>query len=114
VPTTVSSTNAQTLEPALTPTPTFDEIVALIQSGQPIPGIRDIPDTVLTGQGSTTTTLARRKPWERSEAGERTTGTTMEQETGTGTRAPTVAGSGLARQDAGRSDGDRISPREWQ
>jgi len=52
-------------QPPAVYTPTFDEIVALIQTGQDIPGIRDIPDTVLTGQGSTATTPARRKPWER-------------------------------------------------
>lgn len=46
----------------------FADIVALIQSGQPIPGIRDIPDTVLTGQGSESTQAPRRKPWERSMA----------------------------------------------
>lgn len=44
----------------------FAEIVALIQSGEPIPGIRDIPDTVLTGQGSESTQPPRRKPWERN------------------------------------------------
>jgi len=74
--TTHGTSSDSALEPA-TPaqppavyTPTFDEIVALIQSNQPIPGIRDIPDTVLTGQGSTTTTPARRKPWERSQRSE--------------------------------------------
>jgi len=49
-------------------TASFADIVALIQSGQPIPGIRDIPDTVLTGQGSDATQAPRRKPWEQVDA----------------------------------------------
>jgi len=48
------------------PPASFAEIVALIQSGEPIPGIRDIPDTVLTGRGSESTRAPRRKPWERT------------------------------------------------
>lgn len=48
--------------------PTFKQIVELIQSGAPIPGIMDIPDTVLTGQGSTPQAPKRRKPWEKEES----------------------------------------------
>jgi hypothetical protein len=44
--------------------PTFAEIVALIQSGAPIPGIIDVPNIVLYGQGSKPTARLRRKPWE--------------------------------------------------
>ncbi|KMP03428.1 hypothetical protein CIRG_03120 [Coccidioides immitis RMSCC 2394] len=32
---------------------------------QPIPGIQQIPDTILTGQEGPTTAARRRKPWER-------------------------------------------------
>jgi len=61
------STQAPTTEEIPQPA-SFADIVALIQSGQPIPGIRDIPDTVLTGQGSESTQPPRRKPWEQSMA----------------------------------------------
>jgi len=60
-PGTPASTTEEDPQPA-----SFADIVALIQSGQPIPGIRDIPDTVLTGQGSESTQAPRRKPWEQS------------------------------------------------
>ncbi|MBE7181212.1 MAG: hypothetical protein INR71_08390 [Terriglobus roseus] len=43
----------------------FARIVELITTGQPIPGIKQIPDTVLSGQSSRSTAAARRKPWER-------------------------------------------------
>ena len=43
----------------------FDEIVALITSGKPIPGIRDIPPTVLPDQSTKPTASRRRKPWEK-------------------------------------------------
>ncbi len=44
--------------------PTFSQIVDLITTGQPIPGIKDIPDTVLAGQETQPTTAKRKKPWE--------------------------------------------------
>ena len=44
---------------------TFSHIVELIASGQPIPGIKDIPDTVLEGQESRAIAGKRIKPWER-------------------------------------------------
>ncbi|KAK0615526.1 Uncharacterized protein DIS24_g11733 [Lasiodiplodia hormozganensis] len=48
------------------PYPTsFAHIVELITSGQPIPGIKEIPDTVLEGQGSASTASKRKKPWEK-------------------------------------------------
>lgn len=48
-----------------TPYPSsFARIVELITTGQPIPGIEQIPDTVLTGQGAPSTANRRRKPWE--------------------------------------------------
>ncbi|TID20105.1 hypothetical protein E6O75_ATG07565 [Venturia nashicola] len=43
----------------------YQEIVDLIQSGKPIPGIKDIPDTVLAGQGTSATQARRAKPWEK-------------------------------------------------
>lgn len=39
----------------------------LIQSGAPIPGIREIPDTVLVGRESKAEKGRRRKPWEKEE-----------------------------------------------
>ncbi|KAL1958342.1 hypothetical protein VTO42DRAFT_4659 [Malbranchea cinnamomea] len=43
----------------------FARIVELITTGQPIPGIQQIPDTVLTGQGAPSNIKPRRKPWEK-------------------------------------------------
>jgi hypothetical protein len=57
--------------------PTFLQIVELIQSGAPIPGIMDIPDTVLTGQGSAPTAAPRRKPWEKEGSEEIVVGGTF-------------------------------------
>ncbi|KAK2741425.1 hypothetical protein FQN55_008341 [Onygenales sp. PD_40] len=55
-------------EPTPTPTPTypttFAHIVSLITTGQPIPGIQEIPDTVLTGADKPAVASRRRKPWE--------------------------------------------------
>ena len=45
----------------------FDEIVALITSGKPIPGIKDIPPTVLSDQATKPAASRRRKPWEKDE-----------------------------------------------
>ncbi|KAI9657119.1 MAG: hypothetical protein M1821_003285 [Bathelium mastoideum] len=48
------------------PYPTsFAQIVDLISSGKPIPGIKDVPDTVLTGQGTASSAITRKKPWEK-------------------------------------------------
>lgn len=52
------------------PYPTsFSQIIDLITNGQPIPGLKEVPDTLLTGQGSQPTTVKRKKPWERDKAG---------------------------------------------
>lgn len=45
--------------------PTFAEIVELITSGKPIPGIKEILPTLLTDQASKPTASKRRKPWEK-------------------------------------------------
>ena len=42
----------------------FSNIVDLITSGQPVPGVKDIPNTVLDGQASRAIQPQRRKPWE--------------------------------------------------
>lgn len=44
----------------------FEEIVAFLQTGQPIPGIRQIPDTVIEDPAFTThgRLAAPPKPWE--------------------------------------------------
>lgn len=47
----------------------FADICDMIAEGKPIPGIKDIPDTVLEGQKSETQKEQRRKPWEKSTAG---------------------------------------------
>jgi hypothetical protein len=53
--------------PAPYPT-SFAHIVELVTTGQPIPGIKQIPDTVLTGQGTESMKAKRKKPWEKDEA----------------------------------------------
>ena len=45
----------------------FGQIVELITSGEPIPGIKEVPATVLDGQTSQPTTAKRRKPWETGD-----------------------------------------------
>ncbi|KAJ5145621.1 uncharacterized protein N7515_000185 [Penicillium bovifimosum] len=45
----------------------FAHIVELITTGQPIPGIQDIPDTVLSGHDIASEKPRRPKPWERGE-----------------------------------------------
>lgn len=52
--------------PAPYPT-SFAHIVELITSGQPVPGIKDIPSTVLEGQGTQPEKARRKKPWEKDE-----------------------------------------------
>ncbi|OAL44788.1 hypothetical protein IQ07DRAFT_521441 [Pyrenochaeta sp. DS3sAY3a] len=52
--------------PAPYPT-SFAQIVELITSGQPVPGIKDIPTTILTGQGTEAVKAKRKKPWEKDE-----------------------------------------------
>ncbi|KAF2723175.1 hypothetical protein K431DRAFT_220528 [Polychaeton citri CBS 116435] len=43
----------------------FMEICEMIAEGKPIPGIREIPDTILEGQSSETKATSRKKPWEK-------------------------------------------------
>ncbi|KAJ4347914.1 uncharacterized protein N0V89_009286 [Didymosphaeria variabile] len=62
----VASANANE-PPAPYPT-SFAHIVELVTTGQPIPGIKEIPDTLLTGQSSEATKSKRRKPWEKDES----------------------------------------------
>ncbi|KAL3421300.1 hypothetical protein PVAG01_07745 [Phlyctema vagabunda] len=53
-------------DPKQAPYPqTFSDIVALITSGAPIPGIKDIPPTLLTDQATKPVASKRRKPWEK-------------------------------------------------
>ena len=47
----------------------FAEICEMIAEGKPIPGIKEIPDTILEGQASEKVVDTRKKPWEKeSEA----------------------------------------------
>ncbi|KAF2865606.1 hypothetical protein BDV95DRAFT_612484 [Massariosphaeria phaeospora] len=59
--------------PAPYPT-SFAHIVELVTTGQPIPGIKEIPTTVLTGQGSEAAKSRRRKPWETDDSAVRLAG----------------------------------------
>jgi len=46
--------------------PSFDEIVELIATGKPVPGVRTIADQVSTETPSNTSTpMAPKKPWEK-------------------------------------------------
>lgn len=57
-------------EQAQAPYPSsFEHIVSLITTGQPIPGIETIPDTVLEGQDQPSVKARRKKPWERDGQG---------------------------------------------
>ncbi|KAK5122711.1 hypothetical protein LTR85_003626 [Meristemomyces frigidus] len=47
----------------------FAEICDMIAEGKPIPGIKDIPDTILEGQASDNQTSKRKKPWEKDAGG---------------------------------------------
>nr|POF17696.1 hypothetical protein CFP56_13108 [Quercus suber] len=50
----------------------FAEICEMIAEGKPIPGIKDIPNTILEGHASESQTATRKKPWEKgSGAGEK-------------------------------------------
>lgn len=62
----MTSVEGGTQEPSQEPVypSSFAHIVELITTGQPIPGIQDIPDTVLTGHDTASTKPRRRKPWE--------------------------------------------------
>lgn len=47
----------------------FAHIVELITTGQPIPGIQEIPDTVLKGKETKASASRRTKPWEQNSGG---------------------------------------------
>lgn len=47
----------------------FAEICEMIAEGKPIPGIKDIPDTILEGQASEANKEKRKKPWEKQSSG---------------------------------------------
>lgn len=51
--------------PSGAPSTSFAEIKQLIQEGKPIPGIQEVPKTVLEGQGSESRMPRRKKPWEK-------------------------------------------------
>jgi hypothetical protein len=57
--------NATVAEPAYPSS--FAHIVELITTGKPIPGIEEIPDTVLTGHDISSEKPRRRKPWEKDD-----------------------------------------------
>lgn len=46
----------------------FSHIVALITSGQPIQGIQQVPNTVLSGKDKPPAISRRPKPWENNNA----------------------------------------------
>ena len=79
--TTNGTTGRPPLQPQITSQPesqlehpaSFDEIMALIESGQPVPGIKEIPNTVLVGQGTEASRSRRQKPWERLMEGQENT-----------------------------------------
>ena len=65
VPTTIVADQSE----ASAPYPmSFNHVVDLITKGESIPGIKEIPDTVLEGQASQSTTGRRQKPWEKVDA----------------------------------------------
>ncbi|KAK2766179.1 hypothetical protein FQN54_007695 [Arachnomyces sp. PD_36] len=72
---TTSATAADPSQSSTSPTATaepsypssFAHVVELITTGQPIPGIQQIPDTVLTGKEAPSAAAKRRKPWETGD-----------------------------------------------
>lgn len=73
--TTTTTTSAEAEAEAESPPPpstappppypqSFSHLVELITTGQTIPGIKEVPNTLLTGQGSKAVESKRRKPWE--------------------------------------------------
>ena len=64
-PEIISATNITTNNSTDAPYPaTFAEIVELIHSGRPVPGIKEIPDQLAEGAPSETSTTLPKKPWE--------------------------------------------------
>ncbi|KAJ8110036.1 hypothetical protein OPT61_g7007 [Boeremia exigua] len=64
-PSSVLPAPASSSEPPAPYPTSFAHIVELITTGQPIPGIKEIPNTILEGQGTTAEKPKRRKPWEK-------------------------------------------------
>jgi hypothetical protein len=60
-----ATTNNSASDPAAPYPNSFAHIADLIAKGEPIPGIKEIPDTVLSGKESESRTAKRRKPWEK-------------------------------------------------
>jgi len=50
------------------PPASFAALCEMIAEGKPIPGIKDIPDTVLEGQATQSQAVQRKKPWEKDAA----------------------------------------------
>ena len=67
-PSGVLPTPPTTSEPPAPYPTSFAHIVDLITSGKPVPGIKEIPPTVLEGQGTQASKPRRKKPWEKDEA----------------------------------------------
>ena len=61
----VTPPSINTADPSAPYSTSFNHIVELISSGQPIPGIKEIPDTVLEGQATQAAKPQRKKPWEK-------------------------------------------------
>lgn len=64
---TTTTTTEEPPPPYTSPPPypqSFSHLVELITTGQTIPGIKEVPNTLLTGQGSKAVESKRRKPWE--------------------------------------------------
>ena len=51
----------------------FAEICEMIAESKPIPGIKEIPDTILEGQASEKVAESRKKPWEKNASDEAAT-----------------------------------------
>lgn len=64
----MASTEASLTLPEPAYPSSFAHIVELITTGQPVPGIQQIPDTVLTGHDIASEKPRRRKPWENDIA----------------------------------------------
>lgn len=78
---TLPTASANATEPPVPYPTSFAQIVELVTTGQPIPGIKEIPNTVLTGQGTQPVKAKRKKPWEKDESTPTQGG--QEQETST-------------------------------
>ncbi|ORX54398.1 hypothetical protein DM01DRAFT_1407259 [Hesseltinella vesiculosa] len=61
VPSTTELGDTVTIPPKLT----FQQVVEMIESGQDVPGIRQIPNKLNQGTPSEARLTARRKPWEQ-------------------------------------------------